>query len=131
MPVKIKCLGQYSEKRIVITAYKQEYDRAINRVNSKQGRYMKKKRQSTVEPVFGTLINFMGLSKINTIGIKQANKVMIMAGVAYNLKKYLKYKRNLAESMVQSVRYAVLLTIGFIWLILRPNKQLNFEQLQN
>ena len=129
--IKTKCLGQYSEKRIVITAYKQEYDRAINRVNSKQGRYMKKKRQSTVEPVFGTLINFMGLSKINTIGIKQANKVMIMAGVGYNIKKYLKYKGTLAESTVQSVRHAVLTTIGFIWLILRPNKQLNFEQLQN
>jgi hypothetical protein len=69
----------------IITVYKQVSDRAINRVNSKQGRYMKKKRQCTVEPVFGNLINFMGLSKINTIGIKQANKVMIMAGIAYYL----------------------------------------------
>jgi len=130
-PMKTECLGQYSEKRIVITAYKQEYDRAINRVNSKHGQYMKKKRQSTVEPVFGTLINFMGLSKINTIGIKQANKVMIMAGVAYNIKKYLKYKGNQAESMVQSVSHAALITISFIWLILSPNKQLDFAYRQN
>ena len=27
-PIKTECLGQYTEKRIVITAYKQEYDRA-------------------------------------------------------------------------------------------------------
>lgn len=52
---------------------------------------MKAKRQSTVEPVFGTLTQFMGLRKINTIGIKQANKVMHLSAMAYNLKKYLKF----------------------------------------
>ncbi|MFH6605137.1 transposase [Maribacter algicola] len=45
---------------------------------------MKGKRQSTVEPVFGTLTQFMGLRKINTIGIKQANKVMHLSAIAYN-----------------------------------------------
>jgi len=52
---------------------------------------MKAKRQSTVEPVFGTLTQFMGLRKINTIGIAQANKVMHLSAMAYNLKKYLKF----------------------------------------
>ncbi|WP_169334105.1 hypothetical protein [Psychroflexus tropicus] len=33
-----------------MTYYKEEYDRNIERVESKQGRYMKAKRQSTVEP---------------------------------------------------------------------------------
>ena len=46
---------------------------------------------STVEPVFGTLTQFMGLRKINTIGIQQANKVMHLSAIAYNLKKYLKF----------------------------------------
>jgi predicted transcriptional regulator with HTH domain len=52
---------------------------------------MKSKRQSTVEPVFGTLTQYMGLRKINTIGLKQANKVMHLSAMAYNLKKYLKF----------------------------------------
>lgn len=52
---------------------------------------MKGKRQSTVEPVFGTLTQFMGMRKVNTIGIKQASKVMLMSATAYNLKKYLKF----------------------------------------
>ncbi|MEO8934662.1 MAG: transposase [Xanthomarina sp.] len=43
---------------------------------------MRGKRQSKVEPVFGTLTQFMGLRKINTIGIKQANKVMHLAAMA-------------------------------------------------
>jgi len=44
-----------------------------------------------VEPVFGTLKEFMGLRKVNTIGIRQANKCMHLAAIAYNLKKYLKF----------------------------------------
>ena len=66
--------------------------RNIARVESPLGRYMKGKRQSTVEPVFGTLTQFMGLRKINTIGLAQANKVMHLSAIAYNLKKYLKFE---------------------------------------
>jgi transposase len=85
------CLGKAKEKKFSITYYREEYERNIARIKSKRGRYMKAKRQSTVEPVFGTLTQFMGLRKINTKGIKQANKVMHLSAVAYNLKKYLKF----------------------------------------
>lgn len=46
---------------------------------------MKKLRQSTVEPVLGTLINFLAMKRVNTRGIKLANKCMLMAAVAYNV----------------------------------------------
>ena len=59
---------------------------------------MKAKRQSTVEPVFGTLTQFMGLRKVNTIGLKQANKCMQLAAIAYNLKKYLKFTQKRVKS---------------------------------
>ena len=59
---------------------------------------MKAKRQSTVEPVFRTLTQFMGLRKINTIGIQQANKVMHLSAIAYNLKKYLKFMSKTVKS---------------------------------
>ncbi|MFA5297733.1 MAG: hypothetical protein WC389_05930 [Lutibacter sp.] len=52
---------------------------------------MKAKRQSTVEPLFGILTQFTGLRKINTMSIKQANKVMYLSVMAYFLKKYLKF----------------------------------------
>lgn len=55
---------------------------------------MKKLRQSTVEPVLGTLVNFLGMRRVNTRGIKLANKCMMMAAIAYNLKKMLKFKIN-------------------------------------
>ncbi len=63
---------------------------------------MKSKRQSTVEPVFGTLTQFMGMRKINTIGIQQANKVMHLSAIAYNLKKYLKFVTKNAKSKAKA-----------------------------
>ena len=98
-PIRLNCLGKSAqEKKFTVTYYREEYERAIARVESKQGRYMKAKRQSTVEPVFGTLTQFRGLRKINTIGIEQANKVMHLSAVAYNLKKYLKFIKKSVKS---------------------------------
>tara|TARA_B100001765_G_C19406417_1_gene294692 strand:+ start:109 stop:711 length:603 start_codon:yes stop_codon:yes gene_type:complete len=91
-PIRSSCLGKSAqEKKFSVTYYRAEYQRNIARVESPQGRYMKGKRQSTVEPVFGTLTQFMGLRKVNTIGLKQANKCMQLSAIAYNLKKYLKF----------------------------------------
>lgn len=108
-PIKTACIGKGHEKKITITYYKEEYDRAIARVKSKKGRYMKAIRQSTVEPVFGSLMNYLGMQKMNTIGIRQANKKMLMAAVAYNLKKYLKYEVKLGTSMANEVK-----SLGFV-----------------
>lgn len=98
-PFKVQCIGKTPEKRITITIYKEEYERAIARVKSPYGRKMKTIRHSTVEPVFGTLTQFLAMRKVNTRGIHQANKVMLMAAMAYNLKKYLKFNRGKVVEM--------------------------------
>jgi hypothetical protein len=90
-PFASECIGKSHEKRISITVYKEYYDRAVERQLTKKAKYYKTLRQSTVEPVFGTLINHTGMRKINTRGIESANKVMLMAAMAYNLKKLLRY----------------------------------------
>uniref|UniRef100_UPI00034D900E transposase n=2 Tax=Nafulsella turpanensis TaxID=1265690 RepID=UPI00034D900E len=79
----MSCNGKSKEKRIDITYFMDEYTRAIERVNSSRGRQMKLLRQSTAEPVFGTLINFMALKRINTRGIIQAEKVILMAAMEW------------------------------------------------
>ena len=107
-PIKKACLKKSQEKRITITYYKEEYERNIARINSKRGKYMKAKRQSTVEPVFGTLTQFRGLRKINTIGIQQANKVMHLAAMAYNLKKYLKFTSKTVKSDAKAMHHLFL-----------------------
>jgi hypothetical protein len=48
-------------------------------------------RSKTVEPVLGTLMNFLNMRRVNTRGIEQANKHVLMAALTYNLKKYLKF----------------------------------------
>ena len=78
------------------------------------GKAMKGKRQSTVEPVFGTLTQFMGLRKVNTIGIKQANKVMQMAAIAYNIKKHLKFVQKRVKSEAKSELHSFLMKYHFL-----------------
>lgn len=53
---------------------------------------MRRVRQSTVEPVFGNLIHHYGLRRLNVRGRAGAHKTMLLAAVAYNLKKLLKYR---------------------------------------
>ena len=87
---------------------------------------MKGKRQSTVEPVFGTLTQFMGLRKINTIGIAQANKVMHLSAMAYNLKKYLKFIGKTVRSDAKVARHFVLQLKELFILQIRPVTSFNF-----
>ncbi len=86
---------------------------------------MKGKQQSTVEPVFGTLTQFIGLRKINTLGIKQANKVMHVSAMAYNLKKYLKFIKETIKSKAKTINTLFLIKwmfIGFIYNYLSLSK---------
>lgn len=125
-PIKAQCIGNSPEKRITITAYNEEYQRAIARVNSKRGRALKVKRSSTVEPVFGTLTEFMAMRKVNTRGISNANKGMLIAAMAYNLKKYLKFTQKRVETATQSVEKHLLDFFELLWLILKPNLSLKY-----
>ena len=68
---------------------------------------MKKLRSSTVEPVLGTLINYLNMRRVNTRGIKQANKCMLMSAVAYNLKKLMKWKETKVEVTVMSLKKVI------------------------
>ena len=113
------CLGKTAkEKRFTVTYYREEYERNNARIATKKGKVMKGKRQSTVEPVFGTLTQFMGLRKVNTIGIKQANKVMQMAAIAYNIKKYLKFVQKRVKSGANSQLHSLLKNYHFLKAIL-------------
>lgn len=91
-PLKPTCVPKSQCRQITRTAYDQEYRRALARQQSKKGKRMKQLRQSTVEPVFGSLIHHYGMRKVNVRGKAGAHKVMLMAATAFNLKKYMKFK---------------------------------------
>ncbi len=89
-PMKSRCVPNAKCKKITRTIYDEQYLRAYARQYSERGKQMKKLRQSTVEPVFGSLTEFYDLRKIGVLGKAGAHKVMLMAAIAFNLKKYLK-----------------------------------------
>ena len=124
-PLRSACLKKSQEKRITLTAYRAEYERNNQRVNSRYGKKMKKLRQSRVEPVFGTLTQYLGMRKVNTRGLAQASKVMLMAAIAYNLKKYLKFRGKRTEIVAKAKSLLEVVQTVFekrISSILRPVK---------
>ena len=129
-PIKTACIGKSHEKRIAITYYREEYERAIVRSKTRLDKKMKSVRQSTVEPVFGTLMEHMGMRKMNTIGIRQANKNMLMAAVAYNLKKYLKFDRKLVTSMAKQGENLGLEIIALIQAVISSMAGLKLQRLK-
>lgn len=129
------CLGKTAkEKKFSVTYYREEYESNKVRLSTPKGRAMRSKRQSTVEPVFGTLKEFMGLRKVNTIGIKQANRCMHMSAIAYNLKKYLKFTRTKVKSVAKqqkAVAFKITAILDLIIDFLSPSKFEFYSQTQN
>ncbi|MBK6331205.1 MAG: transposase [Bacteroidetes bacterium] len=67
--------------------------KCIRKMLSPYAKRMSRIRSKTVEPVLGTLKNFLNMQRVNTRGIKQANKHVLMAALCYNLKKLMKFSR--------------------------------------
>jgi transposase len=96
----------YHKKTTVIreTIDKPYYDIMHIRMQTRKAKILMKLRQSTVEPVIGTLVNYLGIKRVNTKGLIQANKCITMAAVAYNLKKMLKYRPKLVQSRLNMLK---------------------------
>ena len=99
------CIGGRADyKKIEDTVDKYLYDQMHARLKTPYATKMKKRRQATVEPVLGTLINFIGLRRIWTRGLQNANKFMLGAAIAYNLKKWLNYEEQKRKTAVVSIQ---------------------------
>ncbi|HWV75416.1 MAG TPA: transposase [Pseudosphingobacterium sp.] len=93
--LKEKCPAYRENKgaSIKATIDKSYYSEMHLRMQTKKAKILMKKRQSTVEPVIGALVNYLGTKKVNTKGLALANKCVTMAAIAYNLKKMLRFSR--------------------------------------
>ena len=121
-PLRSVCIGKSDFKKIDDSIDKPFYDRMHARLQTVNREKIRQLRSSTVEPVLGTLVNFFAMRRVNTRGIKQASKCIIMSAVAYNLKKLLKWQsrkikviamakmkeiKNALENLVFSFLYTV------------------------
>jgi transposase len=91
-PLRGQCISATAKtKKVQHSYYKPLLEAAKERALSIKGQRMKVKRSSTVEPVWGSLINFTGIKRINTRGLAAANKCLILAAACYNLKKWMRF----------------------------------------
>jgi hypothetical protein len=102
--LKSVCIGKSDFKKIDDSVDKPLYDRMHARLQTGKAKHMKKLRSSTVEPVLGTLVNYLGMRRVNTRGMKQSNKCMLMAAVAYNLKKLMKFTTRKVQADVKAMQ---------------------------
>ena len=103
-PLRAQCCGRVTKfKKIEDSIHKPLYDAMHEKLNRDKNytRFLTKRRSSTVEPVLGTLINYHSMKRVNTRGMKNANKHVLMAALAYNLKKYLKFISRKPKSNAQ------------------------------
>lgn len=103
-PLRSKCIGKSDFKKIDDSVDKPLYDRMHARLQTSKAKRMKKLRSSTVEPVLGTLVNYLSMRRVNTRGMKQSNKCMLMAAVAYNLKKLMKFTARKVQADVKAMQ---------------------------
>jgi hypothetical protein len=105
-PLREQCCGMKTNfKKIDDSIHKELYDKMHQKLtqNPEYAKRMVKVRSKTVEPVLGTLINFLNMKRVNSRGIQQANKHVLMAAMTYNLKKYLKFIAKKPKSQAQVV----------------------------
>ena len=95
-PLRAACCGEVTKfKKLDDSIDKPYYDRMHQKLTAKPG-YAKrivKIRSRTVEPVLGTLINFMNMKRLNSRGMSSANKHVLLSALSYNLKKLMKFSR--------------------------------------
>lgn len=104
-PLNSTC-SAYGKRDSVIseTVDKPYYQKMHIRMQTKKARILMKKRQATVEPVIGTLVNYLGMKKVNTKGLQQANKCMTLSAAAYNIKKLMKHNPIIVQAKVQAMK---------------------------
>jgi transposase len=100
-PFRSQCIGKSDFKKIEHTIHKPLYDAMHEKLQTPYAKKIMKKRGSTVEPVLGTMLNFLNLKRVNTRGIKGVNKHVLMSALTYNLKKYLKFKPKKVQEATQ------------------------------
>jgi len=106
-PLRASCCGKVSKfKKLDDSIDKPYYDRMHQKLTSKPAyaKRLSRIRSRTVEPVLGTLINFMNMKRLNSRGIASANKHVLLSALSYNLKKLMKFWRPKAKTVSNAMQ---------------------------
>jgi transposase len=90
-PLRGKCLSaKANRKTLMHSSGKELYDQMDDRLQTDKGQRLVAGRKGIVEPVFANLLDYYGMRKVYSRGKPAADKHVMMAATAYNLKKWLK-----------------------------------------
>lgn len=121
-PLRSVCIGKSDFKKIDDSIDKPLYDRMHARMQTMNREQIRKIRSSTVEPVLGTLVNYLAMRRVNTRGIKQAAKCILMSAIAYNLKKIMKWEQRKINTAVMALKKTAK-SLCFCFLVLQRSIQ--------
>jgi hypothetical protein len=118
----VQCCGATTKfKKLDDSIDKPYYDRMHQKLSSNPGyaKKMSKIRSRTVEPVLGTLINFLNMRRLNSRGMASANKHVLLSAMCYNLKKLMKFDRNKVKIVAKSLQNPSLQEGEFLFILKR------------
>lgn len=91
-PIRSQCIASKSKvKTLTHSSGKALYDLMDDRLQTVHGRAMLARRKAIVEPVIGNLMYSNAMKKVYARGLDAADKHVLLAGVSFNLKKWLRY----------------------------------------
>jgi len=125
-PLRAECCGKVTKfKKIEDSIHKPLYDKMHAKLNRNKNytRMLTKRRSSTVEPVLGTLINHHNMKKINSRGMPQANKHVMMAALSYNLKKFLRFVVKKPSVLAQAIALKQGKDLAFLKMLIHELKK--------
>ena len=76
-PFKKECCGNKRRQSLTFSVYRRYHQLMQERVESSEGKSMKRRRMATVEPVFGSLLNYYGMKRVNARGKQAAHKFIL------------------------------------------------------
>jgi hypothetical protein len=118
-PFKKECCGNKRRQTLTFSVYRRYHQRMQERIESSEGKSMKRRRMATVEPVFGSLLNYYGMKRANARGKQSAHKIMLIAACAYNLQKLISHIHG-PKTKAQILPIKQLLVFYFILLCVVP-----------
>src|SRR5690606_23361974 len=132
-PLRKQCCGNVTKfKKLDDSIHKPLYDNMHQKLSQNKAyhRRLIKRRSATVELILVTRIKHYNMRRINARGMQAANKHVLMAALSYNLKKYLKFTRQLpkiiAKSMSISQRILFSENLALTQHIFYRNERVNF-----
>ena len=126
----MQCCGAATKfKKLDDSIDKPYYDRMHQKLgsNPEYAKKISRIRSRTVEPVLGTMINFLNMKRVNTRGMSSANKHVLLSAMCYNLKKLLKFNRPKLKTIAKSLHKELIKSGELLLFLKQPHQALYFQ----